>query len=228
MDKLLEENSMIVKAVLDLETMVWESVERVPYSGKWELCDRAASNAAKGAAKTAGDVAGTEESQANAEHGALSPFYRSEMNATHGFNPEQTQELLNYAGSATGGSGATAMGEAASEAARTRNTSGFSSALDQNARDRAKQMATANAGVGEADVMGAKTLNQEGAKGLSGLYDTDTSAMLKSMGQQNEDINTGINAGKTGWFQNTLAAINALKPGMSAGGSGGTSFSMGG
>ncbi len=207
MDKLLEENSMIVKAVLDLETMVWESVERVPYSGKWELCDRAMQKLASSAGSENLANAQNDNANATSEHSALSPFYRQEMGAQHLFNPGQTQELLNYAGSATGGTGASAMGEAQSEAARTRNTSGFSSALDQNARDRARQMATSNAGIGEADVMGAKQLNQEGAKGLNGLYDTDTSAMLQSMGQIPGDINANNAAKSTGWLQNLQTAL---------------------
>jgi hypothetical protein len=148
-----------------------------------------------------------EESQANAAQGALTPFYRSEMSAQHGFNPGQTQELLNYAGAGVGGSGAAATGEAASEAARTRNTSGFSSALDQNARQRQQEMATVNAGVGAQDVMGAKALNQEGAAGEMGLYGTDTSAMLSAMGQVPADIAAANQSGQNGWFQNLLAGV---------------------
>lgn len=212
----------ITRAVLDIETMSWESVERKPYSGPWMLCDRAAQSAAKTAATTAGDVAGTEQSAATNERAALTPFYKSEMGAQHGFNPGQTQELLNYAGAGSGGSGATAMGEANSEAARTRNTSGFSSALDQNARDRGREMATVNAGVGAQDVMGAKALNQQGAAGMSGLYDTDTSAMLKSMGIQTGDINAQTEAGKSGWYQNMNNTIAALR-GAGASGGGGSS-----
>lgn len=214
------------KIVFDFDGKILEH-EWFDYSGAVAFCDRAAQGAAKAAAKTAGDVATSEGDAATSERAALTPFYRSEMSAQHGFNPGQTQELLNYAGAGTGGSGATATGEANSEAARTRNTSGFSSALDQNARDRAKEMATVNAGVGAQDVMGAKALNQEGAQGMSGLYDTDTGAMLKSMGIQTGDINAQTEAGKSGWFQNTVAMINALKPSMSSGGGGGTQFKMG-
>lgn len=179
------------------------------YNGPLALCDRAAQNAAKQAAGTAADVGTEERSNAGAERAQLMPFYRQEMNAQHLYNPEQTNELLNYAGAATGGAGSAAMGEAASQAARTRNTSGFSSALDQNARDRARVMSQANLGVGAQDIMGAKQLNQEGAAGMSGLYGTDTGAMLRAMGIQNEDINSEIQAGKSGWFQNLTGMIGA-------------------
>lgn len=197
------------------------------YSGPIEKLDRAASNAAKSAASNASNVASTEEGNANAAQATLAPFYRQEMQTQHGFDPAQTNELLNYAEQGAGGANSGIVGQGNSEAARTRNTSGFSSALDQASRDRQKAMSNASLGVGMADVQGAKQLNQEGAAGLSGLYGTDSSAMLKAMGLQNEDINTEINAGKSGWFQNTIAAINALKPGVSGGGGQGTSYSVG-
>ena len=196
------------KIVFDIDNNILEH-EWFDYSGPLELADRAASNAAKGAAANAGNVAGAAESNATNEHGQLAPFFSSEMKAQHGFNPQQTNELLDYAGAGIGGTGASSTGEAASEAARTRNTSGFAPALDQNARDRAREMATVNEGVGAQDVMGAKALNQEGAAGMNGLYGADTNTMLKSMGQQNEDINTQLGADKAGWFQNLTNGIGA-------------------
>ena len=179
-------------------------------AGYFHWCyDRAAHQQASDAANQAGNIAGQEESSATNERAALTPFYRSEMNARHGFDPSQTQELLNYAGAGTGGSAATTTGQANSEMARTRNTTGFAPALDQAARDRTKTMADVNAGVGAQDVMGAKELNQEGGKGMAGLYGADTDAMLKSMGVQTGDINAETEAGKSGWFQNMTSAINA-------------------
>lgn len=171
--------------------------------------DRAAQSAAAGAAKTAGGVAATEQGQANALGAQLTPFYRSEMNAQHLYNPQQMQELLNAAAAPLAGSAATTAGQAASEAARTRNTSGYSAALDQAARERQSALGQAGAGVAAQDVMGAKQLNQEGAKGMAGLYGVDTDAMLKAMGIQNQDIQTQIEAGKSGWFQNLMQGINA-------------------
>jgi len=183
------------------------------YSGPIERLDRAAQKEAKQAVGEARDTAATERGASDAERAQLTPFFRSEMNAQHGFNPQQTNELLNYAGSAIEGGGATTGGEAASEAARTRNTSGFSSGLDEAARQRQQEMSKANLGIGAQDVAGAKQLNQEGAEGMGGLFKTDTGAMLNSMGQEHEDINSQIEAGRSGWFQNTVAMINALTGG---------------
>jgi hypothetical protein len=197
------------RIVFDCDNNILEH-EWYEYDGPVALCDRAAQNEAKSAAANAGSVASQEGSNASALGAQLTPFYRQEMNAQHGFNPGQTNELLNYAGSAAGGGMATAQGAANSEAARTRNTSGFSSALDEAARNRNQTMSQANLGVGAQDVMGAKQLNQEGAAGMQGLYGTDTNAMLGSMGQQQGDINAQVNAGKSGWFQNMTGLLGAL------------------
>ena len=209
MADVLQKNTVIRKVVIDIESMTVDSIERESYCGQWALCDRAAQAQAGKAAGTAGNLATEEGANANAERAQLLPFYRQEMNASHLFNPEQLNEMLNYAGAAEGGTGATAMGEAASQAARTRNTSGFSSALDQNARDRMRAMSTANLGVGNEDIMGAKKLNQEGAAGMEGLFGTDIGAQLKAMGIQNEDINSEIQAGRQGWFQNLVGGLDA-------------------
>jgi hypothetical protein len=176
--------------------------------------DRAAQAAAKKAETEAVNTAGTERGNANAEHAALTPFYRQEMNAQHLFTPGQTNTLLDAAGAPLASSAATAAGQATSQGAHTRNTSGFSAALDQNARDRQAAMGQVGENVASQDIMGAKKLNQEGAAGMAGLFGTDTSGMLSAMGQEHEDINSQLEAGKSGWYQNLLSGINTLKPGV--------------
>lgn len=179
------------------------------YNGPVAKLDRAAAAEAKNAAATAANTAAQEQSQANAASARLTPFFSQEMQAQHMFNPGQQNELLNYNEQGAGGANAGLAGTAASEAARTRNTSGFSSALDAAARSRQSAMGSAGLGIGEADIMGAKQLNQAGAQGMAGLYGTDTEAMLKSMGIQTGDINAQIEAGKSGFFQNLMQGIQA-------------------
>jgi hypothetical protein len=179
--------------------------------GYFRWCyDRAATNEAKGAAANAAGTAATEQGQANAIGAQLTPFYRSEMNAQHAFSPQQQNELLGAAAAGLGGSNATSIGQANSEAARTRNTSGFSAALDQAARDRNAAMGGVGANVAAQDVMGTQALRQQGAAGMQGLYGQDTDAMLKAMGIQTGDINAQTEAGKSGWFQNLEGGLNAV------------------
>lgn len=215
MDQLFEKDRMIrisINPTLDIETLVWTNDGEYWIDERDLLIrfDRAATGEAKTAEQNAANVSGQEQSAVNAAGSALTPFYQQEMNAQHAFTPGQTNELLNAAGAPLAGTGSAAMGEANSQTARTRNSSGFSAALDQNARQRAQQMGTASLGIGAEDIMGAKALNQEGAKGLNEMYNTDTGAMLGAMGQEHEDINSQVDAGKSGWYQNMLAGINTF------------------
>jgi len=178
----------------------------VPYA----RLDRAAQQAAKNAASTAGNVAGQYGGAATSELGTLTPFYQREMTAEHAFDPTQTGELLTAAGAGIGGAAGAEEGRAAEEQAKTRNASGFTKSLDELARDRMKASAGASEGIAAQDVMGAKAENQAGAAGMQGLYGTNVSGQLKAMGQQNEDINTQVEAGKSGWLQNMDQTISAL------------------
>lgn len=180
------------------------------YDGVVELCDRAASSAAKQAGAQAATTESQAGSNATAEHATLDPFYTKELNAEHGFDPTQTNEMLTYALGGSGGATGALNGQAELEAARTRNPSGFTKSLDEVSRNQSKAAAGASEGIAAQDVMGAKQLNQEGAAGLQGLEGTDTNAMLGAMGQRTADINTQIEAGKSGWLQNMNSTIESL------------------
>lgn len=180
------------------------------YSGVVGLCDRQLQAQATQNAKTAGQTAAGYGSSASADSSAVTPFYTSELKAKHGFDPTQINELLTAAEAGAGGAAGSITGQAGLEAARTRNASGFTKSLDEAARDKDKALAASSEGIAGQDVMGAKELNQEGAAGLQGLYGTNVNAQLKAMGQQNEDVNTAIEAGKSGWLQNMTGVIGAL------------------
>lgn len=187
--------------------------------------DRAMQKEDKNASEAAASTASGLQGNAQGLGAQLTPFYRSEMNAQHAFNPQQMNELLGAGEAGIAGSNVTAMGQAQSQAARTRNTSGFSSALDENARERMRQTGALGQGVAASDVMGAKDLNQQGAAGMSGLYGTDTNAMLGAMGIRNNADQNATEAGKSGWLQNGMSMISTLFP---KGLQGGNPFTGGG
>jgi hypothetical protein len=178
--------------------------------------DRAMQKEDKNASANAAGVASTEQGNASALGMNLTPFYRQEMNAQHLYSPMQNQAMLNAGAAPLASSLATAQGEARSQMARTRNTSGFSAALDQAARDRNSAMGQLSANIAAQDVQGAKALNQAGAQGMAGLYGIDTNAMLGAMGLRNQADQNAVEAGKSGWFQNLMGGIGtiagALKP----------------
>lgn len=195
---------------------VLQNEEGFDYSGPLEMCDRAAQAAAKNAANQAAGVASGDQIAAQAKEVALDPFYRREMGAEHLFTPGQNDELLT---AANAGSGAVAGSESAAlnrNAAATNNQTALTKSLQDAARDRMKSAAGASENIAAQDVMGAKNLNQAGAAGEAGLFNTDTDAALKAMGIRTNDINTQIEAGKSGWLQNMNATIGALTKGAGA------------
>lgn len=194
-----------------------------PYSGPSALCDRWAQGQAKNAAATDATTASTLQGEAQGEHAQLSPFFSQEMNAEHAFDPTQNNELLTAAEAGTGAAAGDIAAKTNDLAARTRNASGFTKSLQEQARDRDKAAAGASEGIAAQDVLGAKALNQEGAHGLQGLYGTDTTGMLDAMGQRTKDVNAEVEAGKSGWLQNTLAVANTLGN-LAGGGKFGTKF----
>lgn len=198
------------RITFDIETWAILEHEWYEYDGPVARCDRAASAEAKKAEQTAATTAGQESANAAQARGLLTPFYRGEMMAQHAVTPQQQQELMTAAEAPLAASAATTAGQAASQAARTRNTAGFSPALDQAARERQQALGTASGQIAAQDVLGAKQMQQEGAAGMAGLYGQDTDAMLKAMGQESQDINAQIEAGKSGWLQNSMAVLNTL------------------
>lgn len=184
--------------------------ESFDYEGPVAKLDRWAQSQAKNAATTDTNTAGQLQGEAQGEHAQLSPFFSQEMHAEHGYDPTQLNELLTAAEAGSGAAAGDVAAKTNDLAARTRNASGFTKSLQEQARDRDKAAAGASEGIAAADVGAAKDLNQAGARGLQGLYGTDTTGMLDAMGQRTKDVNAEVDAGKSGWLQNTLDTVKTI------------------
>jgi hypothetical protein len=170
------------------------------------------------AANTAGAVGAGYGAQGQQESAQLNPFFSQEMKATHAFTPEQTNEMLTAAQAGAGGATGALGGELQANAARTGNATGVGKTLDEMARERSKAAAGSSEGIAAQDVMGAKQLNQEGAKGMQGLYGTNVGAQLGAMRQQSQDLQQAAQENQ-GWLKPLEGAVGAL--GQAAGGAGG-------
>lgn len=177
--------------------------------------DRSVQNQAKQAFGQAGTTAGGYGTAAGDVASTLVPTLKADINNPTGFTPQQKSSMLTAGEQGAGGATAGVAGEEGLRAARTRNTGASSSILDQAMRRRA-QIESQNAlGV---ENQSAKLAQQKRASALGGLertYGTDVSAQLRAMGIEPEDLNAETQAGKSGWLQNTLGVIDALKPGGS-------------
>jgi hypothetical protein len=140
----------------------------------------------------------------------LIPGLEREATNPTGFTPLQKNRMLVAGAEATGGANAAAGGQAALEKLRTRNPSGFSAALDEAARIK-NRAGSANAlSVENADAQLAQQKQAQAQRALQGIYGTDTENQLRAMGLANEDLNTQLNAGKTGWLQNAEGVIGTI------------------
>jgi hypothetical protein len=187
--------------------------------------DRAASDAAKNAATTAGGVATQEGSNANQINSTLVPYEEQQLLHPTGYTPEQLNNQLVGGEQGAGGAAGGITGEANLESARTRNSGGFSNALDKAARTKEQVLSGNSLGVANEDAKLQQEKQQQAAGVLQGSAGTDTEAMLKSMGIQTGDINTQIAAGKSGWLQNMTGVIGSL--GQAASGAGSVMTGMG-
>jgi hypothetical protein len=185
---------------------------------------RSAQSQANNALNTATNTTTQLGGEAQGVGANLTPFLTSELEHPQGYSQQDNSAMLSSALGGAGGANAGIVGQANQEAATSRNAGGFQSALDDAARQRDKAAAGASEGIAAQNAQVKQTQQQDAAQGLQKMYGTDTSGMLDAMGQQNNDINTELNAGQSGWLQNSLAVIKALKP---SGGMGGMTFGGG-
>src|SRR5882672_896796 len=177
---------------------------------------RSAVNQANQAFTGAQNTAGNEGGQASSIEGNLTPFYTEEMLHPQGYGQQDLSAQTAAAEGGAGGAASAFTGQAAQRAGVSRNAGGFQAALSESSRNAARgaaqsaeQIAANNADLKQKQI-------QQGAEGLSGLHKTDTSAMLEAMGQEAPDINSEVNAGNSGWLQNTMGILNSLSGGASA------------
>jgi hypothetical protein len=170
---------------------------------------RAEQAQAKQLTGTDASTAAQAQAQAQGTYSNLNPFLENELKNPQGYSQQALTSMLGAGMAGTGGATSGVTGQAALEQARTRNSSGFSGALDAAQRERGQQNASASEGVAANNAQ----LQQQQQQSAAGA--------LKALGQQNDAINTDLAAGRQGWLQNGLAiADTAAKVGTAAAGLG--------
>ena len=172
------------------------------------------SSSAQRNAGTAGDVGAGYGSGASNINAQLMPFLTRELNNPQGYTQQQTGSMLNAAEAGAGGATAGLNTEANLASARNRNSGGFSGALDEAAREKMKTLSNTSSGIAAQDANLQQQHQQAAASGLSNLYGTDTSAQLKAMGLQNEDLKTAADTYNTG---NWVQGLQGISQGIGAG-----------
>jgi hypothetical protein len=189
------------------------------YSGQLALADRAAQAEAQQAQKTAAGTAAGYGQTAQGIGSNIIPTLERDVNNAPGLTPTQKSAELVAGEQGAGGATAGVTGQAGLNALRTRNTGATSSVLDDAMRRKAQLLSQNALGVEKQNTNLQQQQRAQGLAGLEGLYGTDVGAQLKSMGIQNSDINTQIEAGKSGWLQNA-EGIGSTLAGMASKGAG--------
>lgn len=171
---------------------------------------RSSVNTAQGAAKTAGDTASQLGAEGQGVASTLSPFLTQELLHPQGFGQQDTSAMLSAAEGGAGGAASGIVGQANQEAAVSHNAGGMQAALDDAARSRTKAAAGASESIAGDNAMLKSTQQQDAAKGLQGMYGTDTSGMLDASGQVSGDVNAAANANNSGWLQNATGIMNTF------------------
>lgn len=186
---------------------------------------RAAQSQASNLQNTDASNAAQNNALASGVNSTLNPFLQRELASPQGFSQQDQTAQLAAAAAGAGGATSGVTGQANLAAARTRNAAGFSGALDDAARSRQQALAGQSEGIAAKNADLKQTQQQAAAAGLTGLYNTDSSAALKALGLQDSAINTEVTAGQSGWLQN---AMNVAKTaGSIASGAGGVGIGFG-
>lgn len=174
---------------------------------------RNAQSQANTAAKTASATAGSYGSAGNQIASNLIPGLEREANNPEGYTPEELNNQLVAGEQGAGGANAGITGQANLNAARTRNSAGYTAALDEAARDKTKQLSENALNIqNKSDELGQEK-QMAAQKELGGLYGTDVEANLKAQGLVPEDVQAETQAGNSGWFQNMTNLISTLTAG---------------
>lgn len=148
---------------------------------------------------------------ASAIAGNLTPFLTQRMLNPQGYSPGDMGAMLANAFGSAGGATSGITGQANLQAGRSRNDAGFSTALDDAARQRTEAAARTSEGIAADNANLKQDQSNNAARMLQGLYGTDVGAQNDALNTANQATRTGIEAGQSGWLQNMtglLAAIN--------------------
>lgn len=186
---------------------------------------RSAVAQAKDAYKTASSTAAGYGAAGNQISSSIIPGLEREAQNPEGFTPEEMNDQLVASEQGAGGANAGITGEANLRTARTRNSAGYTAALDEAARDKTRALSenALNIKNQSAKLGQEKQINAQ--KELGGLYGTDVNANLEAQGLATKDIEAEAEAGKSGWFQNMTGLIKSLQGAGFSKGPGGFSAS---
>ena len=173
--------------------------------------DRKVQGQANQQRQTADKVADTSGEEAAADRAVLGPTLTQRAQHPEGFDPTDLNNMLVAQQEGAGGANATIGGEGKLINLRSGGTAGgIAPALAEAARAKGRTLATGGLEVSNANAQLKQQQHPQALNALQGLYGTDTSNHLKSMGLSAEDLQNELAAGRQGWLQNTEGVLSSL------------------
>lgn len=167
--------------------------------------------AAAGAnSKSAQGLSTTYGSQAAATNNILTPTLNQLATNPQGFGKTTVNNMNTAAIQSAGGANAGVTGQGNLQAARTNNAGAFAPVAAQSGHDATSQLSDAALGVQNNDARLRQAQQAEGISGLQNQYSTNVGAGENALGLSNSALNTQLQAGQTGWLQNTMGVLNGI------------------
>lgn len=185
-------------------------------------------DAAGGLSKTAAGASALHEGNAGQLYSFLTPQYEQEAVNPQGFGEADLGGMNTAVQQSTGGATAGAVGQNALQSQRTRNLGGAQASNNDSANTAAQINSEKALGIQGANASLKQQQKQSGLAGLAGLHGGELSAAMKdldisdaALNTQNQSTGQYLQAGQSGWLQNTLGILNtAANLGGAAGGMG--------
>jgi len=181
---------------------------------------RSATGHAQDAFKQSSNTATNAEQNASQDRSQLTPFLERELNSPTGYSPDELNKMNVASEQGAGGAESALKGEAAGQVARTRNSAGYSTAMDEAARDKTRALSANSLDIQGKNADLAQKKQQAAAGQLGDIYGTDVKETLGAQGLLSGDVNAETDSGKSGWYQNMTSLMDsiakmsaAMKPG---------------
>lgn len=143
----------------------------------------------------------TGASNASSLYGTLNPTLSTMATNPQGINPADMAKIQTSNMQTAGGANAGAVGQGSLLSARTKNAGTADAAIAKSGEAASQNLSGANLATQNENVGIKNQQQQEGLKGLQGLYGTNSSTALGGLDQSNSALKNAATAPLTTWQQ---------------------------
>jgi hypothetical protein len=167
---------------------------------------------------TASNLSNSLTGNAASIYGGLEPALQSEATHPAGFAPTDLASMNTAAQQSAGGSQAATVGQGGLYAARTKNAGAAQNAIGAGTRGAGANLSKAAVGTQTANAGLKNQQQQEGLKGLGGLYSTDLSGGEGALGLSNQALSGAASSDANNpWMKLLMQGMQGMQGGSQVG-----------